>query len=378
MRVVMLCKACVVGAYQRKLEEIAAYPDVELIVLVPPHWRERHNRQVLERAYTRGYILKTIPIVFSGSHHIHFFPTLGRELKRLRPQVFHIDEEPYNFTTWLAVHYARSQRILSMFFTWQNMYRRYPFPFSSFEQYVYQHADFAVAGSQGALKVLRSKGFRGPIRVIPQFGVDPDLFHPAPIQAKANRPFTIGFAGRLVPEKGIDVLLRAVAGLRGEWQLHIVGEGPEQHALKRLAEELGLTQQVHWQPRIPSVKMPTFYQRLDVFVLPSRSRPNWIEQFGRVLIEAMACEVPVVGSTCGEIPHVIGDAGLIFPEEDAITLRHHLQVLMEDADLRTILGRRGRERVLTYFTHQRIAEETVSLYRHLAYDIGVPPVLSRR
>ncbi len=365
MRVVMLCKACVVGAYQRKLEEIAAFSDIDLIVLVPPHWRERNNRQELERAYTRGYTLKTIPIVFSGAHHIHFFPTLKGELKRLKPDIFHIDEEPYNLSTWLSVRYARAQRVPSLFFTWQNLYRRYPFPFSSFERYVYRHVAFAIAGNQGALRVLRKKGYRGPARVIPQFGVDPYHFCPAPDPKNDQRPFTIGFAGRLVPEKGVDVLFRAAAELRGKWELHIVGEGPEKPALQRLAEELSIAQRVRWMPRVSSVKMPDVYRALDVLVLPSRSRPNWIEQFGRVLIEAMACEVPVVGSTCGEIPRVIGEAGLIFPEGDAATLRSQLQMLMEDAKLRATLGRRGRERVLARFTHRRVAEETVAVYRHL-------------
>jgi len=109
--------------------------------------------------------------------------------------------------------------------------------------------------------------------------------------------------------------------------------------------------------------MPEFYRRLDVLVLPSRSRPNWVEQFGRVLVEAMACGVPVVGSDCGEIPHVIGDAGLVFPEGDAEALRAHLSRLMADADLRADLARRGRERVLARYTQARVAEETVTFYR---------------
>lgn len=377
MRVVMLSKACIVGIYQRKLEEIAAHPDVELTVLVPPHWRERGRVQHLEQVYTRGYTLKVIPVRFSGSYHLHYYPTLRTELEHLRPDVFHVDEEPYNLATWHAVRHAYNLNILSLFFTWQNLYRRYPFPFSYFERYVYGHASFAIAGNREALEVLRRKGFRGPARVLPQFGIDPDVFRPLPELRSNNRPFTVGFAGRLVPEKGVDTLLQAVSQLEGEWRLHIVGDGPARGRLQRLAQKLGVDGRVVWADPVPSTDMPRVYHEMDVLVLPSRTRANWKEQFGRVLIEAMACEVPVVGSTCGEIPHVIGDAGLVFPEGDVDALAEHLRTLQNDVDLRRHLGRLGRERVRTHFTHRRIAEETVGIYRHLARDIGSPPVVTR-
>jgi len=103
----------------------------------------------------------------------------------------------------------------------------------------------------------------------------------------------------------------------------------------------------------------------DVLVLPSRTTRSWKEQFGRVLIEAMACETPVVGSSSGEIPKVIGDAGLIFPEGDVVTLAHILGCVHDTAELGTQLGKKGRGRVLEMFTHRRIAEETVRLYREL-------------
>jgi glycosyltransferase involved in cell wall biosynthesis len=100
-------------------------------------------------------------------------------------------------------------------------------------------------------------------------------------------------------------------------------------------------------------------------VLPSRTRPNWVEQFGRVLIEAMASGVPVVGSDSGEIPNVIGDAGLVFPEGDIGRLRAHLQSLIDDPGLWAALARRGRERVQARYTQARIAAETVQVYREV-------------
>ena len=116
---------------------------------------------------------------------------------------------------------------------------------------------------------------------------------------------------------------------------------------------------------VTSAQMPGYLQQLDALVLASRTLPNWKEQFGRVLIEAMACEVAVVGANSGEIPNVIGEAGLIFPENDEMALHHHLLNLMQSATLRDDLGANGRQRVLNHYTQSQIAHETVAVYHKM-------------
>ena len=366
MRVLMVSKALVVGAYQRKAEEIARL-GVELTVLAPPAWHDRRGRQEANPVHTQGYTYRTVPIRFNGNFHLHHYPTLARELDTLRPDVLHMDEEPYNLATWLALRAAAARRIPATFFTWQNLDRRYPFPFSRFEQDNYRRAPMAIAGNQDAGRVLRAKGYSGTVVVIPQFGVDPTIFTPADASAgMPNQPFRIGYAGGLLPEKGLDDLLRACAALDGAWELTLAGEGEAQPALAVLAAELGIADRVHFAGRVDSTSMPSIYQSFDAVVLPSHTTPSWKEQFGRVLVEAMACQVPVVGSDSGEIPHVIGDAGLIFPEGDVAALARHLRALMDDPALRQRLGAAGRRRVLARFTMARIAAETVDVYAALA------------
>ncbi len=363
MRVLYVSKALVVGAYQRKMEELAALPDVELHVAVPPVWRDERGAQPLEVAHVTGYCLWRLPLAFNGSYHLHFYPRLGHLLDRLQPDLLHMDEEPYNTATWHAARLAVRRRIPFVFFTWQNLHRRYPPPFRWMEQYVYAHTAHAIAGNVAAARVLRTKGYCGPLSVIPQFGVDPDVFAPCP-RSRGGRPFTIGFAGRLVEEKGLLVLLDALAGLPGKWVLHVRGSGPLAPQLRARTEALGLSGRVRIEPPLPSTRMPAFYHALDVLVLPSLSRPYWVEQFGRVLIEAMACEVPVVGSDCGEIPNVVGEAGLIVPEGDVGALRDALRRLMEHPDVRHKLAKAGRERVLRHFTQAQVAFRTWQVYRH--------------
>jgi len=188
-----------------------------------------------------------------------------------------------------------------------------------------------------------------------------------------NSQFTIGYVGRLVEEKGVHVLLRAVAGLSGAcaelsrsaWRLRILGSGPQRSHLEGLAAELGIAERVRFEGPIPSTQMPGYYNQLNALVLPSLSRPNWKEQFGRVLIEAMACGVPVVGSDSGEIPNVIGEAGLVFAEGDVQALRARLSQLMADPALREQLAQRGRDRVLAHYTQAQVAAKTYQVYHEL-------------
>jgi glycosyltransferase involved in cell wall biosynthesis len=385
MRVLMVSKACLVGAYQRKLEEIARFPDVKLMVVVPRSWSEGSRVIRLERAHTEGYELVVEPIGFNGSFHLHFYPHLARRLRSFAPDVVHIDEEPYNVATAHALWLASRAGARTLWFSWQNLNRDYPLPFRLIERYSLLNADYAIAGSEGAAEVWRRKAYRGPLAVIPQFGVDPSIFAPSgssPLNEKSDHRdpangYIIGYVGRLVSEKGVDVLLDAVAELRDlernqavetgprPWRLRILGEGGEKEKLKAQARRLELSNNVTFADWLPSLRMPAFYRRLDVLVLPSRSRPNWVEQFGRVLIEAMACGVPVIGSDCGEIPYVIGDAGLIFPEGDASALAAHLARLMREPETASRLAKRGRERVLRRFTQKSVAARTVAVYRKI-------------
>jgi glycosyltransferase involved in cell wall biosynthesis len=365
MRVLMISKACLVGTYQKKLEELARLPGIELTVAVPPFWRDERGVLELERQHTEGYALVVEPMALNGQFHLHFYPRLGRRMRQVRPELVHIDEEPYNLATAHALWLARRTGARSLFFSWQNIQRRYPLPFRLLERYVLSGADHGLVGNREAAQVWRAKGYRGPLSIIPQFGVDPDTFCPMTgpgARLSSGRGFLVGYVGRLVEEKGVDLLLEAVSGLEGTWRAYVQGSGPAREALQVLGQQLGVADRVTFEGWIPSDQMPAYYRQLDVVVLPSRTRPNWKEQFGRVLVEAMACGVPVVGSDSGEIPHVVGDAGLIFPEGRADLLREQLARLMRDAELRAELARRGRERVLANYTQAQVARETYEVY----------------
>lgn len=365
MHVLIVSKACLVGAYQTKLEAIARHDDVELTVIVPPVWLDPAGPIYLERSHTDGYRLLVDPIRFNGQFHLHYYPRMSERLKTLRPDILHMDEEPYNLATWMALRKAKSLGIKSLFFSWQNIYHKYPFPFSRMEAQNLSTVDYAIMGNKASVGVWQKKGYTGPNAVIPQFGVQTDLFDRRH-KRDSGRGFIFGFSGRrLVAEKGVDLILKAAAKLPGVWRVRIAGEGPEKEVLQRLAIKLGIADRVDFDGLIPSDQMPAYLAQIDVMILPSRTLPNWKEQFGRVLVEAMACGVAVIGSDSGEIPNVIDTAGLIFPEDDEEALHEHMLRLLRDEQLLEQLSRQGREHVLQNYTQEQVADRTVGIYRKI-------------
>ncbi len=370
IRVLMVSKACYVAEYRKKLRALVAGGDIELGLVAPPFWRFGKEVAPFESGNDEGYRVYILPPRFNGRVHLHYYPGLGRVLAEFKPDLVHLDEEPYDLVTFHGLRLARRVGAVCLFFTWQNMLNPIPPPFSWFQRAVFAGAAGAIAGNREAEQLLRRRGFTGPVAIIPQFGVDPELFRPE--TRPRSGPFRVGFVGRLVPEKGAHWLLDAVAGLEGDWELLIVGGFGSDPAVRRQVEARLRRLGDRWRLLGPfaSAEMPEFYRSIDVLVVPSLTGRRWKEQFGRVVVEAQACGVPVVGSDSGEIPRTMGDGGLVVPEGDVLGLRGAIRRLMLDPTLRRILGELGRRQAVARFSHRAVAEQTREFYRRLILGRG--------
>ncbi|MDA8192843.1 MAG: glycosyltransferase family 4 protein [Thermaerobacter sp.] len=322
------------------------------------------------------YPLYQLPQGLSGRNHFHWYRGLAAVVRAFSPDILHIDEEHYSAVTAQSIRIARQQQIPHIIFqTWQNIYKRYPWPFSAIEQMVFASAEAALAGTEEIRDVLRQKGFTRPIAIIP-LGTDTESFRPFPpeVRQAARREFgtegtfAVGYIGRLVEAKGLpdlfDGLLPWLAD-EARNRLVIAGDGPWREKGRQRAAERGLAKQVRWLPWLPSDAVPRLMNALDLLVVPSRTTPGWKEQFGRVLTEAMATGLPVIGSSSGEIPRVLDTAGLIFPEGDANALRAGVASLAADPVRREELVRRGLERVHARYTQAAVARQLLAFYQTL-------------
>jgi len=244
------------------------------------------------------------------------------------------------------------------------------------EQFNLKQTDCFIAGNEDAVRVHRERGYKGRFKVLPLWGIEPDLGRSVDSEdVRSIRTsldldsFVIGFLGRFVRAKGILTLIEATSKIQNELNILLLGRGPLKSEIVELAARLGISDRIRFVDTVPHNEVPLYLNCMDVMVLPSLTTPPYApsfkEQFGHVLIEAMSCEVPVIGSSSGEIPNVIGDAGLIFREGDANDLAEKLRMVMGDKGLRDELATKARQRVLEKYTHKRIAEETYKLYQEL-------------
>jgi glycosyltransferase involved in cell wall biosynthesis len=352
---------------QRERALVGRYPDVDLEVITPVRWREAEMD-------VESIPDDLFPVRTSRSHlskHIQLFAydprPIIKALREHQPDLIDMSHEPYSIAAaeilTLCKWFAPQAPIVMH--TNQNILHNYPPPFNWLEQRAFRRVAAAYACSEGVCEVLRAKGFDKPAPVI-TYGVDTTAFQPPAAGRKRSAgPLTIGFVGRMLPGKGLNVLAGALAQLGAEyWRLLVVGEGSEREGFERQLTEAGLRDRAEFTGPINFALVPQYFHQMDLLVIPTETTKRIREQFGRVIVEAMASGVPVIGSTCGAIPEVIGDAGLIFPEGDATGLAEALRRMLADEALRARLSVAGQARVAQY-SWDRVADKTYELYRQV-------------
>jgi glycosyltransferase involved in cell wall biosynthesis len=366
MRVLRIAHSSLTPALRhRERALVKCYPDVDLEVVTTQRWREAEVE--VEAAADDLFPVRTARTYFSK--HIQLFAydprPIIKALRQHRPQLIDISHEPYSIACaellTLCGWFAPQTPIVMQ--TNQNILHRYPPPFNWLEQRAFRRVAAAYACSETVVEVLRAKGFDKPAPIV-TFGVDTTAFRPraAGVERPAG-PLTIGYVGRLLPGKGLNLLAEALDKIKGEaWRLLVVGDGPERAEFERRLTTSAVIDRARFTGAINFHQVPAYFHEMDLLVLPTETTKRIREQFGRVLVEAMASGIPVVGSTCGAIPEVIGDAGLVFSEGDAESLGGALRQALSDTDLRERMVKAGLARVERY-SWERVAEKTYQLYK---------------
>jgi len=367
MRVLLISHTCQsITEGQPKAHALAALGDVTLRVLVPERWKrygQWRAAQPPEKASFEYTIEKVrLPWLGPAQTYLHSYPGLAEVLREFRPDVIDLWEEPWSRVSVQACRLrnklAPNAKIVSE--TEQNIDKQLPWPFEGYRKFTLTNADFVVGRSNEAVEVIRGKGYAGPAQMVPN-AVDAELFCPMD-RDKCRREaglsgFVVGYAGRLVEEKGLIDLIAAVRACPAEVNLLAVGDGPLRDKLN--GERMRVI------ANRPLAELPALMNAMDVLVLPSRTTASWKEQFGRVLIEANACGTPVIGSDSGAIPDVVGDGGLVVPEGNPPKLAEAIQMLLSDPARQAALAQAGRKQALEKYTWKRVAEQMRDIYRQV-------------
>ena len=393
LRVLMVGHAYVLRVNRQVLDVLAASDDIEVHVLAPDYVLSGSGKRVAcEMNPTPArYHLRTSPTHLSRLRG-QYYTEMPKLVREIHPDVIHLGYEPGSITALQAVRLAQRVGSKTTCFLVDNVYRTLAgearqrlhrrdwigaigaLVAELMERCTLPRVAYLLSCNEEARQTYhRYRGYRGPSRVIP-IGTDTALFYKRNVEGLRQRlglqDFVIGYFGRLVPEKGVHLIIEAAAQIERPFQLLIdqfvdtLENEKYLNDLRLLAERYGISHRLVFFDA-PHAEMPTYMNCADCAVIPSLSTLRWKEQYGRVVAEAMACEVPVIGSQSGNIPDLIGDAGLTFPEGDVAALRDCL-LLMTDTSLRLQLGRAGRERVQRNFSIQVEAD----IYRQSFFAVS--------
>lgn len=376
MNILVVDHNAILSSDRALYRRLAQMDGIQLTLVVPERWREYYGELKAEQEESPLNVIAT-PAIFSGRSHRAFFPRLKTILSEYQPDIFYVEAEPESYLAWQAVRLRDGgmPKTKVVFMSWRNIdYQSGKFPYKlSFlnalaEKNVLNRADHCVAHIQAAKEIFYRKGFINTTVIPP--AVDTNVFKKSDAQELRKKlglgAYTIGYIGRFIPEKGVDCLLQAAARLPFDYHLILLGDGPSKTDWMKLGEDLKISHKIIWIEPQSHYKIADYINALDVLVLPSYTGKFWKEQFGRVLIEAMACEVPVIGSDSGEIPNVIGDAGLIFREKSVDDLKEKICMLHDNESLRTTIIEKGRNVVKRYYAVEIIAQQYYELFKTLA------------
>jgi glycosyltransferase involved in cell wall biosynthesis len=361
--VLVVSHPAVVSVNQEVYRELARRGWTVTLV-VPSRWRHPYSESDVTPAALPGLegSLRPTRVAFAGRPQRYLFLTApARQCARAHPDVAFIEAEPYSLvaTQWRL---ALTRRHVPFGVQcYENIDRALPAPVRWMRSRVLRRAAFVAARSERAGRLAGEWGAAGTIGLAP-----PAVPGWQALPKDPDRPFTIGYAGRLTGSKGVTDLLAAARALEAPVRLLYIGDGE----LKSQLDGQPLDgSRVEVLDDLTHDAMPAAYARLDVLVLPSHTTPTWKEQFGRVIVEALWCGVPVVGSDSGEIPWLVGitEGGIVFPEGDVGALAERLTRLRESPALRQSLATAGRGAVERLFS---VPAATDSLERLLSGAIG--------
>lgn len=343
----------------------------EVTVIAPSFVQSALRPIDIERRSDEQFSLEALPAHLTRFPQVFFYGRRLRELLSERWDFVHCWEEPYIIAGG-QVAWSMPRHTPWVFYTFQNLDKQYLPPFGSIERYCVNHCSGWIASGESVARVQTARGYElKPHRVI-ALGVDLAAFRPdeaarASVRTRLgwNEPGApvVGFLGRLIEEKGLRFLMSILSKTSSPWRALFVGMGPLEAELCRWAERFGNSVRIITGVGHDSV--PAYLNAMDILCAPSQTTPRWREQFGRMLVEAFACGVPVIASNSGEIPYVVGDAGMVVDERDEVRWAAALADLLESPGRRRDLASRGLDRARTQFDWRVIARKHLDFFDEL-------------
>jgi glycosyltransferase involved in cell wall biosynthesis len=350
-------------ASHRERERALQSAGTDVTLVIPASWPERGAQASLS---AENFRIIEVPVERAGDVNRHAYRNreeLHRLIDELKPDILDLHEEPVSVAARQGLAAAPSELPVVMY-TAQNVDKRYPPPFSVYERRAHRRVAALYPCSRQAASVARGKGFAGLIDVIP-LGYDPQLFHEGE-QSLDDDELVLALFGRFLPEKGVRDAVQVLARVNSirPARLLLAGSGPEERPARELAAVLGVADRLQVELWRPASELAELYRRAHVVLVPSVATPTWVEQFGRVIVEAHASGAVVAGYASGSIPEVAGEAAVLADPGNATQLAERVVTVLGDLDEYARLRARGLALCRTR-TWAHVAERQAELYRRV-------------
>ena len=363
-KLLVIDHSAVVDLYRERERVLAKEYNYNVSMVIPNYWNEGsinvflNNNDIFKIYNSKTLFTNRVPLFIYNPF------TLIKAMINEKPDIIDIHEEPYSLA---AIEVILLKKIFSskskvVFYSAQNILKKYPLPIRFFERIVCKNSHAAYTCSSEVTSVLRRRSFNGDITEIP-LGIDEKIFFPR--YYKRVDKFVFGFVGRIEKSKGILDLINALSLMESNnWECLIIGEGSLSEESKKLILEKKLEKKIKLIGSVEAEEIPDYLNQIDALVVPSITTKSWKEQFGRVIVEAFACGKPVIGSSSGAIPEVISDGGIIFTEGNVEELRLSLDNIITNKKLYKKISENALKRSKLY-SWMEIAKQFDRIYKKL-------------
>lgn len=376
MNLLVISRACLNRYSQIKYEEIKKnlHHDDGLVIIVPKKVKTslRGFISLLPNKTLKNNFVQIDSYFNKMALFFNFF-SFKNEISNFSASITIIEEDPHSLVGFQSVIFTKffNRKSKIVFFIWDNLNKKPKFPLNIikfiFTKISLNFADFVVTGNSRANFLLHNaKNFKKKSIVLPQVGVDIYPYKSTNHYSSKNKNYTyVGYAGRMVEEKGLHTIIRALEHISNlKIKLVLVGNGPLiQSHLKKWNNSL--KGNIIHIDTVPQSEIYKVLREIDIFMLASISKPFWIEQFGHILAQAMAAGCACIGSSSGAIPEVLNNDELIFTEGDHLSLANKIQRFIIDGDYKIKQINRSKSFARKHYSHEVIAKKYLQIFKNL-------------
>lgn len=362
-KLMIISHAFVVEVNQKRWRFLAENYNYDVHIITPGKWISKWFGDVTEytpkKVDEENFHVHPMPTTSKSKWTKYFYRSLDCKMREIQPDLIYLVHEEMLFIHHQIYRcrnfFAKKAKII--FFSMNGM----GVPLKTFVHRwmwrdIKQNTEAALVHYPGCKDSLRSAGYKNPIYLQTQVGVDEEIFCPnIDLRDKFRSDlgwqdkFIIGFSGRIGNDKGVDTILKALPIENINWALLLVGDGPMVEDVKNWSKKNGWEKQVHITGFVPQDKVPGYMNAMDCLVLASKTTAHWLDTFPLVTVQAQACGVPVIGSNSASIPWQLADSAIIFPENDKDQLKKELSTMAKDEKKRYSMAKKGIKRSREFF-----------------------------